>query len=337
MTMLCIWNTTVDPAFNLALEEYCLTRRSEDFFLLWRNRPAIIVGKNQNARAEIDTAYVKEMDIPVIRRLSGGGAVFHDLGNVNFTCITTQTGAKRIDLHRFAEPVLLALQNLGVPAAFDGRNDIAVNGAKISGNAQYVHHNRVLHHGTLLFSADTSALSQALRPDPLKLATKAVASVKKRVVNIADFLPRSMDVESFIQTLLDHVGAHFPDSESGQLGEADTAAISALRDAKYATWEWNFGAAPRYTQRYALRTQAGGTVEAAVDVRRGYIRQVRIWGDYFGVRSIDAVEQRLQGTALNREALQAAVDAVGLQEYLWNVRCEELLAVLLGEPPAQPR
>lgn len=337
MTMVCIWNTNIDPAFNLALEEYFLTQRSENFFLLWRNRPSVIIGKNQNARAEIDTVYVADNDIPVIRRLSGGGAVFHDLGNVNFTCITTQSGATRIDLHRFAEPVLLALQDLGVPAAFDGRNDIAVNGSKISGNAQHVHHNRVLHHGTLLFSADTSALSQALKPDPLKLATKAVASVNKRVANIADFLPQSMEVEAFMQTLFAHVLAHFPESEPGRLGDADIAAITALRNAKYATWEWNFGAAPPYTQRYALRTEAGGTLEAAVDIRRGHIRQVRIWGDYFGVRSIDAVEQHLQGTAMNREALQAALDAVELQEYLWNVRCEELLAVLLGASPAQPR
>ncbi len=335
--MLCILNQSTDPAFNLAMEEYCLTQRQEDFLLLWRNRPAVIIGKNQNARAEIHSAFVEEHDIAVIRRLSGGGAVFHDLGNVNFTFIASHSGEKRIDFRRFAEPVVQSLQSLGVPAVFDGRNDVTVEGAKISGNAQYVHKNRVLHHGTLLFAADTRLLSGALRADPLKFATKAVKSVRKRVANIVDFLPQALDVETFMATLLEYFLSHNPESTVAGFSDADTEAITALREAKYATWEWNFGAAPPYTQRYVLRSAAGGTLEAALDVRGGAIQNARIWGDYFGVRSIGDVEAKLHGVALTKEALYATLAELPLEAYLWDIDLEELLAVLLGQPPAQPR
>jgi lipoate-protein ligase A len=335
--LLCIWNQSTDPAFNLALEEYCLTQRPEDFFLLWRNRSAVIIGRNQNARAEIDREFVEREGIAVVRRLSGGGAVFHDLGNINFTFISSLKTGQDIDFVPFAQPVIKALRQMGVPVDFDGRNDLVVNGAKVSGNAQFIYKNRVLHHGTLLYDSNTEQLAQALRTDALKFQTKAVKSVRKRVANIIDSLPEPISTERFIGQLLEYFLEYYPDAQPSALVEADKLAIASLREQKYSSWDWNFGAAPFYNQRYALRTAKGGTLEIALEIRKGKIDFVRIWGDYFGVRDVSGLESQLLGTTHEREALRRAIAGAGLNGYLWNVQPEELLTVLMGEAPAIAR
>jgi lipoate-protein ligase A len=210
--MLCLIRHETDPYFNLAAEEYAMTHFAAECFMLWRNAPAVIVGRHQNTLAEIDADYVRVNDIPVVRRLSGGGAVFHDLGNLNFTFIADSDGRAQVDFRRFTQPILEALQALGVDARFEGRNDLTIDGRKFSGNAEYVSGNRILHHGTLLFAARMADVSAALRPDPAKFADKAVKSVRSRVTNISEHLSQPMTVLAFRDHLMAHVMAATPDA-----------------------------------------------------------------------------------------------------------------------------
>ena len=326
--MLCIIRHETDPTFNLAAEEYAMTHFAAECFMLWRNAPAVIVGRHQNTLAEIDADYVQANNIPVVRRLSGGGAVFHDLGNLNFTFIADSDGRAQVDFRRFTQPILDALQALGVAARFEGRNDLTIDGRKFSGNAEHVSGNRILHHGTLLFSARMADVSAALRPDPAKFADKAVKSVRSRVTNISEHLPRPMTVLEFRDYLMAHVVAATPDAQAYTFTPADVAAITRLRDEKYATWEWNYGHSPRYNFNKRLRT-TGGTVEAALSVVDGVIEEARIFGDYFNRLDPAEIETALLGAAHQEQALRARLAPFNVPDYFVNVGAEELLAVLL--------
>ena len=328
--MLCIIRHETDPTFNLAAEEYAMTHFARESFMLWRNAPTVIVGRHQNTLAEIDAEYVQAHNIPVVRRLSGGGAVFHDLGNLNFTFIADTPDGQRaqVDFRRFTQPILEALQTLGVDARFEGRNDLTIDGRKFSGNAEYVSGGRVLHHGTLLFAARMADISAALRPDPAKFADKAVKSVRSRVTNISEHLPRPMTVLEFRDHLMAHVVATTPDAEAYAFTADDVRAITQLRDAKYATWEWNYGHSPRYNFSKRVRT-AGGSLEATLEVVDGVIEEARIFGDYFSRREPGEIETALLGAAHHEEALRARLAPFEVPDYFVNVGADELLAVLL--------
>lgn len=210
--MLCIHHHSTDPYFNIATDEYIFKHLREDCFMLWRNDNAIIVGKHQNTQAEINKDYVKEHGIHVVRRLSGGGAVYHDLGNLNFSFTRTGDNAEEmIDFKRYTQPILEVLQSLGVQAEFSGRNDLLIEGKKFSGNAEHVFKNKVLHHGTLLFSSHMPDISGALKISPMKYKDRAVKSVPSRVTNIQDHLQEKITVEEFAQRIMDHITGTFPD------------------------------------------------------------------------------------------------------------------------------
>lgn len=321
-----IHNTSTDPAFNLAAEEWLLTRSGDEVFMLWRNDRAVIVGRNQNTLAQIDEGFVRARAIPVVRRLSGGGAVFHDLGNINFTFIANASPADGLDFQRFTTPILEALGSMGVACAFDGRNDLVIDGKKFSGNAQHFHGGRILHHGTLLFASDIADISGALRVDPEKYRDKAVKSVQKRVTNISSHLPEPMEVAEFIDKLMGLVSR---DAARGDLGfEADEkTAIDALADERYRSWDWNFGSSPAYGFKRSTRTP-GGLVEAHLDVRKGRILRARLFGDYFGVRDIGDIEARLADCPHERAELEARLGGVDLDQYLKGVDLPTLLDCL---------
>ncbi|MFP5260236.1 MAG: lipoate--protein ligase [Acidobacteriota bacterium] len=315
--MRAIMLDTTDPAENLATEEWLLRHAECDVFMLWRNAPAVIVGRNQNTLAQIDEAFVRARSIPVVRRLSGGGAVFHDLGNVNFTFISLGAGGGGLDFRRFTAPILAAIASLGVPCAFEGRNDLVIDGKKFSGNAQHIWRDRVLHHGTLLFSAAVADLSGALRVDPEKYRDKAVKSVARRVTNIASHLPGPMSVTAF----MDHVMAHVcPGASRSDLTlTADEAAGAAgLAESRYRSDAWNFGASPAYALCRTSRTP-GGLVEAHLDVSGGVIRAARLLGDYFGRRDVAELEAALIGCRHDRDALTERLAGLALGEYLLGV------------------
>ncbi len=246
--MLYIYNTSTDPYFNMACEEYLLTefRPGEAVFMLWQNSPAIIVGKNQNTLEEINSSYIEETGIPVVRRLSGGGCVYHDLGNLNFTVITDYADGFFDSLDMFTRPVTGVLEDLGIKAELRGRNDISIEGRKFSGNSQTVIGGRILHHGTIMLDVNTDALAKALSVPRAKIESKGIKSVRKRVTNINAHLPEPVTPAGFASLLRSKMAESYP-LEDYSFSPEDTACIIRLRDAKYRTFEWNYGQSPSFT------------------------------------------------------------------------------------------
>lgn len=323
--MLIIRRHNTDPYFNLATEEYVLKEIAEDSFMLWRNEPSIIVGKHQNTLAEINVDYVKQNKIKVVRRLSGGGAVFHDLGNLNFTFTMISEDENMINFRKYTEPILEVLQNMGIDARFEGRNDLTIGGKKFSGNAMHIWKNKVLSHGTLLFSSHMPDISAALNVDPLKFRDKAVKSVRSRVTNISDHLTEPMDVLQFADRIQDHIARKYPDARFYDLTGEDHRKINELVRSKYETWDWNFGYSPTYNFKKVLRTEKSGTIEFDLDVHDGIIRKIRIYGDYFGKYDTDEIEVALTGVVHQEEAIRAVLGRFNLNDYIANQSIDEFI------------
>lgn len=325
--MLCIIRHETDPYFNLAAEEYVLKNFEHDNFMLWRNEPAIIVGKHQNTLAEINQEYVRENMIKVVRRLSGGGAVFHDLGNLNFTFIASGENHQLVDFRKFTQPILEVLQKISIEAKFEGRNDLTIDGRKFSGNAEHVYKNRVLHHGTLLFSAQMADLSSALNVDPDKFQDKAVKSVRSRVTNISEHLKTPLSVLEFRDLILNHVMESTPGAELYSFTQDDISAIARLRDEKYITWDWNFGYSPKYNFRKTVKTN-GGKLEVTLEVVNGTIEKARFFGDYFNKLDPVDIEQALTGTLHNETAISERLKDFEISDYFLKISREELITSL---------
>ena len=315
-----------DPRLNLALEEYLFTAldRRESCFMLWQNERTIVVGKYQNTAQEVDPAYVQAHNIQVVRRLSGGGAVYHDRGNLNFTFIVDQKGQEAFNFRVFVQPVVRALRTFGVEAAFTGRNDLTIQGMKFSGNAQYVRGGRVLHHGCVMLQSNLEDVSAALRVRPDKFRSKGVQSVRSRVTTINDHAPRPIGMEEFKAELLRQVAAAEP-LEPLRLTGADWEAVDRLRAERYAAWAWNYGASPPYdTER--TRRFPWGLITAQLRVERGVIRQVRFSGDFFG-GEVEELEAALTGVALDQD-LEARLEALDVGRYITGATPAELCALL---------
>ncbi len=323
--MLIIKRHNTDPYFNLATEEYVLKNFDDDAFMLWRNAPSIIVGKHQNTLAEINVDYVKQNNIPVVRRLSGGGAVFHDLGNLNFTFIQKGKEESLIDFRKYTEPIIEVLQTLGIDARFEGRNDLTIAGRKFSGNAEHIWKSKVLHHGTLLFSSHMPDLSAALNADPLKFQDKAVKSVRSRVTNISEHLANPMEVMQFAALIQDHIAVKYPDSSMLELSKADHAKINELVRDKYSTWEWNYGYSPKYNFRKVIRTGMSGTIEFDLDVHNGMIHQIKIFGDYFSRFDTEDIESALTGIEHNESAIRKALQSFNIADYFTGLTLQEMI------------
>jgi len=324
--MLIIRRHNTDPYFNLATEEYVLKEIGEDSFMLWRNDNAIIVGKHQNTLAEINLDYVKQNNIKVVRRLSGGGAVFHDLGNLNFTFIRHGTDENLIDFRKYTEPILEVLLKLGINAKFEGRNDLTIEGKKFSGNAEHLWKNRILHHGTLLFSSHMPDISGALKVDPAKFSDKAVKSVRSRVTNISEHLSSPMDVLEFSTLIENHILEKYPDSKFYDLTDEDHRRINELVKERYGTWEWNFGYSPNYNYKKIIRTEKSGSIEFDLDVVDGFIKHLRIFGDYFNKYDTEDIENALINVAHREDAIREALKPYTISDYFNNLGMEEFLA-----------
>jgi lipoate---protein ligase len=323
--MLIIKRHNTDPYFNLATEEYVLKNFDEDSFMLWRNAPSIIVGKHQNTLAEINVDYVKHHNIPVVRRLSGGGAVFHDLGNLNFTFIRKGSEESLIDFRKYTEPILDVLLKMGISARFEGRNDLTIEGMKFSGNAEHIWKNRVLHHGTLLFSSHMPDLAAALNADPLKFKDKAVKSVRSRVTNISEHLKKPINVLQFAALIQDHIVEKYPDAKMVELSALDHDNIYELVRTKYNTWEWNFGYSPNYNFRKIIRTEKSGTIEFDLDVHNGTIQHIKIFGDYFSKFDTEDIETALTGVGHQEDAITGALKAFNISDYFAGLELSELV------------
>lgn len=327
--MLIVKNENDNPFFNHAAEEYMLENFEEECFMLWINRPSILIGRNQNALAEINMEYVKEKDITIVRRASGGGAVFNDYGNMNFTFISKVEDNSFADFKRFAYPVIDGLKKLSINAEFSGRNDITIEGKKISGNAQYKHRNKVLHHGTLLFSASMSNLSSALNVRPIKLKSKGVESVTSRVTNISEHLKETMTLKEFKDFLTNHMMTTCDNSRFYEFSQKDLQGIHKIMNEKYATWEWNFGKSPKFSLNNESK-YAGGILEANLNVDKGFIKEIKLYGDFFGRKEIFILEEVLVGVKQEKEALYAALKAYEINDFMNNITKENLIECILG-------
>ena len=320
--------TTTDPAFNLAVEEYVFDYLPRDrmYVMLWQNDNAIIIGKNQNTLAEINEAYVKEQGIRVVRRLSGGGAVYHDMGNLNFTVIADAQG-ENLDFGRFCALVVKTLQRLGVKAEINGRNDMTIDGKKFSGNAQYLRQGRVMHHGTILFDSNAAVLANALKVDEAKIQAKGVKSVRSRVTNVRPCLPVDMTLPQFRQVLLDTILEEEP-GEEYILNEKDLAVVAKLKADRYDTWEWNYGHSPACTLHKKGRVEGCGTVEAFVSLQEGKISQIVFKGDFFGVNDPEQLAEMLIGCRPDRASLEERLSGVDVSRYFMGLTATDLAGIL---------
>jgi lipoate---protein ligase len=317
-----------DPRINLAIEEYALKNLdiNETYLLFYINEPSIIIGKNQNSVEEINTEYVESNGIHVVRRLSGGGAVYHDLGNLNYSFITKDDGDSFHNFRKFTEPVIAALKQMGVNAELSGRNDILAEGRKISGNAQFSTRGRMFTHGTLLFNSEMDHIVSALRVKKDKIESKGIKSVRSRVANISEFLSEKLTIEEFRSALLKFI---FQEKEVTEyvLTNEDWEKIHQLSKERYQNWDWNYGKSPKFNLQHSHRFPVG-QIDVRLDVDKGVIENCKIYGDFFGVGDVSDIENKLKHVRYEKSELEAALKDVDTTFYFGNVSKEEFINLI---------
>ena len=324
-------HVSTDPAFNLAMEQYVFDSmpRENEYFWLWRNDNTIVVGKHQNTVQEINKEYVDAHGIQVVRRLSGGGAVYHDLGNVNFTFIADTGDMEQLNLHKFTVPVVKTLERLGINAQVSGRNDISVDGKKFSGNSQYIRGGRIMHHGTLMFDSDLSMVQKALMVPAAKYESKGFKSVRSRVTNLSEYAKAGMTIEEFMDTLKAYMTEGEP-VEIYHLTQEDLDKIQKIKADQYESWEWNYGASPKYSVIKEKRMEGCGQIEIHMNVEEGKILEVQSYGDFFGEGICGTLLERLLHCPLHEAALEEALEGIPMVTYFAGLDTKNFIALLLG-------
>lgn len=320
-----------NPQINLAIEEYILKNLdiNESYLLFYVNEPSIIIGRNQNTIEEINTEYVEANNIKVVRRMSGGGAVYHDLGNLNYSFITKDEGNSiQGNFKKFTKPVIDALRKLGANADLMGRNDIEIDGRKVSGTAQYATGGRMYTHGTLMLNSDLDNVSKALKPKKEKIESKGVKSVRARVGNISEFITQQMTVEEFKQFILKSIfEAEGSEIKEYVLTEEDWKNIEELSKTKYQTWEWNYGKSPKSNIENSKRFPIG-TIDVRLDVAQGVVENVKIFGDFFGWGDVAEIENKLIGVRYEKTELEEALKDVDIKHYFGNIEKEDFVNLI---------
>lgn len=318
------------PEFNLACEEYFLRNYTEPILMLWQNEPTIVVGRFQNTLEEINEDFTKEKNINVIRRMTGGGAVYHDFGNLCYSFIVRGVEPENADFSVFAKPIVKALQELGLDAYTSGRNDILIDEKKISGTAMSLYKDSLLFHGTLLFDSDLSVLAEALRVNPLKIQSKSSKSVRSRVTNISAYLnEKQKDAKEFQVILKDKLYEAFAFSEL-ELRDDDLAAIEKLAEEKYKSWEWNIGNNPQYSIKNCAKFD-GGLLEINVDVQKGTIKDCLIRGDFLGLCSLTDLENALCDQKYEKDVVEKILQRFDIKKHFSGITMDEIIACMFGK------
>ncbi|MDR0313144.1 MAG: lipoate--protein ligase [Treponema sp.] len=324
-----IESRNTDPTYNLALEQVLFDRmgREDKCFMLWQNHNSIIIGKHQNTLEEIDAAFVKEQEITVARRLSGGGAVYHDMGNLNFTFITPLENKQGLDFGFFCEPVQKALVSFGVPVEISGRNDMTVEGKKFSGNAQYIKNNKIMHHGTILYDSNLEMVGKALKAKD-KVESKAIKSTQSRVTNIRPYMKNDMSTNDFWAALKNFLLPVFGMNEIAVDAKDHRAALE-LREKVYSQWNWNYGNSPPHTLRKTRRFENCGKIDIFLDVeRQGVIKNISFYGDYFASRDSCELEKLLTGHHLEYNEIQALLADTEISQFFYGLDTDRFMALL---------
>ncbi|MDT2731989.1 lipoate--protein ligase [Streptococcus parauberis] len=326
-----IVNKSNDPAYNIALEAYAFRElTSEDeIFILWINEPAIIVGKHQNTIQEINKEYTDEHGIHVVRRLSGGGAVYHDLNNLNYTIISNKSEEGAFDFKTFSQPVIATLADLGVKAEFTGRNDLEIDGKKFCGNAQAYYKGRMMHHGCLLFDVDMSVLGDALKVSKDKIESKGIKSVRARVTNILNELPEKITVNEFSDKILEKMKETYPDMTEYVLSEDELVKIQESADTQFGTWDWTYGKAPEYTIERNVRYPAG-KINTFANVQQSVIKNIKIYGDFFGIKDVEDIEKILIGTKYEYKDVLEKLKTIDTAQYFSRITVEEIAKAIVA-------
>lgn len=325
--MFLIKNINTNPYFNLAAEEYFLDHGEKDILLLWRNDRTVVVGRNQNSIEEINMDYVKNNGVAVVRRLTGGGTVFHDMGNVNYTIIQKFDNSLFSDYEFFTKPVCDFLETLGVNAVLSGRNDLLIDGRKCCGNAQARRNGKIMHHGCILFSADVADLSGCLNPSKLKIESKGVKSVRSCVTNISEHLKEPMGADAFFECLYQYFKENVKGIEEYSLTEKDCCSIESLAKKKYETWDWNYGQSPSYTAQKSCKYEFG-IVDVRLMVEDGRIQNLKVYGDFFGIKEISQLEELLRGIPHQREEVQKVLDEIRIGDFICGMDVQRFLELL---------
>ncbi|GAB1773781.1 lipoate--protein ligase [Priestia aryabhattai] len=318
-----------DPRINLAIEEYALKHLdiNETYLLFYINEPSIIIGKNQNTIEEINTKYVEDQHIHVVRRLSGGGAVYHDKGNLNFSFITKDDGNSFHNFKKFTEPVVEALKKLGVNAELSGRNDLMAEGRKISGNAQFSTKGRMFSHGTLLFDSEIENVVSALKVKKDKIESKGIKSIRNRVANISEFLEQKVTVEEFREMLLRYIFEGEENITEYKLTEKDWETIHQISKERYQSWDWNYGKSPKFNLQHSHRFPVG-QIDVRLEVNKGKIDACTIYGDFFGVGDVEEVQGKLTGVRYEKASIEQALEDIDIPHYFGNITKEEFVELI---------
>lgn len=320
-----------NPRLNLALEEYVLRNFSadNDYLLFYINEPSIIIGRNQNTLEEINHEYVDANFLHVVRRISGGGAVYHDLGNLNFSFITNHDVKSLNNFKKFTAPVIKVLKNLDLDAELKGRNDIQVDEKKISGTAQFSTGKRMVSHGTLLFDTDLGEVANALNVKMSKIASKGHKSVRSRVANISEFIKQEMNIIAFRQLLLEGLYEESEPFEKYHLTPEEWKGVHQLKEEKYDTWDWNFGRSPKFNIQRSKRF-AVGEIDLRIFVEKGHIKEFKIFGDFFGKEPVENLEKLLEGARYEKEDISGLLKDIEIKEYFGDIPKIDFIELVYG-------
>lgn len=319
-----------DPHLNLALEEYIVRNfKNKDYLLFYINEPSIIIGRNQNTLEEVNQSYVEEKGIHVVRRISGGGAVYHDFGNLNFSFITDHDIKSFNNFKKVTAPIVKVLNDMGVKAEMKGRNDVVVDDKKISGNAQFSTGKRMFTHGTLLLNSDLEEVTRALQVKMSKISSKGHKSVRSRVANIQEFLNKPLDILEFRELILKGLDAA-GDFETYRLSKEEWKEVHELKESKYDQWDWNYGRSPKSNIQREKRFPIG-IIDLRLWIEKGHIANVKIYGDFFNSQPISELEEILTGIRYTKEDVHTALKEVDLSKYFNTLSKEDFENLVYGE------